>query len=89
LDIIDLEKEDLLRVPGIGSEEAERVLRLIESLTVEEGANEEPAAGGPTEAELAEARELAADILGLKLPESKVSDRTVAVEPGPSPDERG
>jgi N utilization substance protein A len=90
LDIIDLEKEDLLRVPGIGPDEAERVLSLIESLTVEEGAAEESSAGGPTEAELAEARQLAADILGLKLPESNVSDSAVAVnEKGPSQNERG
>ncbi len=69
LDIIDLEREDLLRIPGIDADQADHVLQLIESLTVEEGAGEEqPAAGGPTEAELAEARELAADILGLPLP---------------------
>jgi N utilization substance protein A len=70
LDIIDLEREDLLRVPGIDADQADRVLQLIESLTVEEGSTEdaEPA-GGPSERELAEARELAADILGLPLPE--------------------
>ena len=69
LDIIDLEREDLLRVPGVGPDEADEVLNLIESLTVEEGAPEEAEAGdGPTEEELAEARELAADILGLPLP---------------------
>jgi hypothetical protein len=65
LDIIDLEKEDLLRVPSLSAEQAERVLRLIESLTVEEGATEE-AAAGPSAKDLAEARELAADILALK-----------------------
>lgn len=90
LDIIDLEKEDLLRIAGIGPDEAERVLGLIESLTVEEGASEETPAGGPTEAELAEAKELAADILGLKLPASKVTDtREAESEPGASQDERG
>jgi N utilization substance protein A len=70
LDIIDLEKEDLLRISGVSAEQADEVLRLIESLTVEEGAADEAAqaAGGPTEAELAEVRELAADILGLPLP---------------------
>jgi N utilization substance protein A len=74
LDIIDLEREDLLRVPGIGPDEADEVLSLIESLTVEEGAPEEAeAAGGPTAQELAEARELAADILGLPLPEREGS----------------
>ena len=70
LDIIDLEREDLLRVSGIGPDEADEVLSLIEALTVEEGAPEEAEApGGPTAEELAEARELAADILGLPLPE--------------------
>jgi N utilization substance protein A len=73
LDIIDLEREDLLRVPGVGPEEADEVLSLIEQLTVEEGAPEEAEANnGPTAEELAEARELANEILGL--PSS--SDRT-------------
>jgi N utilization substance protein A len=66
LDIIDLEKEDLLRVPSLSAEQAEHVLQLIESLTVEEGSSDESAAGGPSEQDLAEARELAADILSLK-----------------------
>lgn len=70
LDIIDLEREDLLRIAGIDSDQADHVLRLIESLTVEEGAAEEQEpADGPTEQELAEARELANEILGLPLPE--------------------
>jgi N utilization substance protein A len=70
LDIIDLEREDLLRVPGIDGAQADRVLQLIESLTVEEGAAEEhDPASGPSEQELAEARQLAADILGLPLPD--------------------
>lgn len=67
LDIIDLEREDFLRVSGISVEQADEMLRLIESLTVEEGATEEQ--GGPTPEELEEARQLAADILGLPLPE--------------------
>jgi transcription termination/antitermination protein NusA len=65
LDIIDLEREDLLRVPGMTPELTDEVLRVIDSLTVEEGASEEASAqDGPTRAELAEA----ADILGLPLP---------------------
>ncbi|MGH7505037.1 MAG: transcription termination factor NusA [Longimicrobiales bacterium] len=69
LDIIDLERDDLARIPGITPEDADDMLRLIESLTVED-AGEESASpeGGPSEAELAEAREFAADILGLPLP---------------------
>ena len=71
LDIIDLEREDLLRIPGIGPEQADNVLRLIESLTVEEGATEESSTAAETglsPEELEEAKELAADILGLPLP---------------------
>jgi N utilization substance protein A len=66
LDIIDLEKEDLLRVPSLSEEQADGLLRLIESLTVEDGAGDDAAPADPSEADLAEARQLAADILGLK-----------------------
>ena len=65
LDIIDLERQDLERIPGIGPDEADEVLRLIEALTVEEG--QEEAATGPTAEEMEEARGLAAEILGLPL----------------------
>jgi transcription termination/antitermination protein NusA len=76
LDIIDLEREDLLRVPGISAEQADSVLRLIESLTVEDSAAEEPTGlEGLSEAELEEAKELAADILGLPLPEARPRER--------------
>jgi transcription termination/antitermination protein NusA len=67
LDIIDLEREDLLRVPEMTPELADEVLRVIETLTVEEGANEDAQAqpqSGPSREDLAEA----ADILGLPLP---------------------
>ncbi|MEA3245492.1 MAG: transcription termination factor NusA [Gemmatimonadota bacterium] len=37
-DIIDLEKEDFLRLPGIAPEEAERIMKLIDELT-EDGAD--------------------------------------------------
>lgn len=75
LDIIDLEREDLLRVPGITAEQADNVLGLIESLTVEDSNSDETAPGteGMSEEEIAEAKELAADILGLPLPEPKGS----------------
>src|SRR5512135_3129616 len=65
LDIIDLERQDLERIPGIGPDEADEVLRLIEALTVEEG--QEEAASGPTAEEMEEARGLAAEILGLPM----------------------
>src|SRR5690606_27488837 len=63
LDIIDLEREDLLRVPGLTAEDADEVLRVIDQLTVEESASESTEGAGPTDAELAEAREVAAEML--------------------------
>lgn len=79
LDIIDLERDDLLRIPGISAEDADDVLRLIESLTVEDaGEDTTPSDGGPSEEELAEAREFAADILGLPLPERARADSAPA-----------
>jgi transcription termination/antitermination protein NusA len=42
-DVIDLEREDLLRIPAFGAEEADEVLALIEELTIED---ETDAAGG-------------------------------------------
>lgn len=67
LDIIDLDRSDLLAIPGIDGDEADAILRLIDELTVEENSVEEPEAEGPTGEELAEAREVAAEILGINL----------------------
>jgi transcription termination/antitermination protein NusA len=66
LDIIDLERDDLLRVPEMTPERADEVLRVIETLTVEDGGSEDAQqqAAGPSAADPAEA----ADILGLPLP---------------------
>ncbi|HEX6588023.1 MAG TPA: transcription termination factor NusA [Longimicrobiales bacterium] len=68
LDIIDLEREDFMRVEGIDAEAADRLVGIIEELTVVEDAagNDAASSGQPTEAELAEAREVAAEILGLE-----------------------
>jgi N utilization substance protein A len=41
-DIIDLEREDFLKLPGIAPEEADRIMAMINDLT-EEGSNEEAA----------------------------------------------
>ncbi len=46
-DIIDLEKDDFLKLPGIAPSEADRIMAMIDSLT-EEGADSDGAsAGGP------------------------------------------
>jgi N utilization substance protein A len=42
-DIIDLEREDFLRLPGIAPEEADRIMAMINELTTEEG---EPSGDG-------------------------------------------
>ncbi len=36
-DIIDLEREDLLRLPGIAPEEADRIIAMLDELTTDEG----------------------------------------------------
>jgi N utilization substance protein A len=47
-DIMDLEREDLLRLPGIAPEEADRIMAMIDELTTEEGGSESPDSGaGP------------------------------------------
>ena len=46
-DIIDLERDDYLRLPGITAGEAERVMAIVDELTTDDGAAEaEGAAGG-------------------------------------------
>lgn len=44
-DIIDIERDDLLRLPGIAPEEADRIMAIINELTTEEGGGD-AAAGG-------------------------------------------
>lgn len=49
-DVIDMEREDFLRVPGLGADEADRLMAEIERLTVEdeeEAAERDEAAPGP------------------------------------------
>src|SRR5688572_1181088 len=54
-DIIDLEREDFLRLAGIAPEEADRLMTIIDELTTEEGAGEEPSAA--TESQIPEPAE--------------------------------
>lgn len=41
-DIIDLERDDLLRLPGIAPEEADRIMAIITELTTEDGSTDGP-----------------------------------------------
>ena len=55
-DVIDLEREDFLRLAGIAPEEADRLMNIINELTVEEGAEGEGSAESDTpESEIPEA----------------------------------
>jgi N utilization substance protein A len=78
LDIIDLERGDLLQVEGLGEEEADRILGLIDELTVVEGEPSEVAAGdviGETEASGSEADADASESEGV---EALVAGESVA-----------
>ena len=54
-DIIDLERDDFLRLPGIAPEEADRIMAIIDELTTEEEGDDGPSGGG-TSCRPAEAR---------------------------------
>ena len=45
-DIIDLEREDFLKLPGIAPEEADRIMALIDELTTEDGGGDQGASDG-------------------------------------------
>jgi N utilization substance protein A len=44
-DILDLEREDFLKLPGIAPEEADRIMTMIDELTTEDSGSEESAGG--------------------------------------------
>jgi N utilization substance protein A len=48
-DIMDLEREDLVRLPGIAPEEADRIMAMIDELTTEEGGGDSPEGGAAPE----------------------------------------
>jgi N utilization substance protein A len=48
-DIIDLEREDFLRLPGIAPEEADRIMTMLDELTEEGSGEEVPSASQPDE----------------------------------------
>ena len=60
-DVIDMEREDFLRVPGLGADEADRLMAEIERLTVEDE-DEGEAAEGASTSEGEEGAEAAADL---------------------------
>lgn len=75
LDIIDLEKDDFLKVPGLTETEADRLLEIIDELTVLEG---EAGAEAPVEAE---AMDVAPDGTGDESTEDEEAEEEVAAAP--------
>ncbi len=66
-DIIDFEREDFLAMEGVDEAAADRLVGIIDELTVvEEPATEE---SGPTAEEMEEVRQVAAEILGVDVSE--------------------
>jgi N utilization substance protein A len=47
-DILDLERDDFLRLPGIAPEEADRIIALINELTTDDNSGEAAAEDGGT-----------------------------------------
>ncbi len=45
-DILDLEREDFLKLPGIAPEEADRIMTMIDELTTDDAGDETQSAGG-------------------------------------------
>src|SRR6266513_372225 len=60
-DIIDLEREDFLRLPGIAPEEADRLMAIINELTTDEAPETAEEAVATTEADVEASSEMAAE----------------------------
>ena len=57
-DIIDLEREDFLRLPGIAPEEADRLMAIINELTTDDAAEAGEEAVATTEADVEASAEM-------------------------------
>jgi transcription termination/antitermination protein NusA len=66
-DIIDLDREDFLAIEGVGEAEADRLLEVIDELTVADDAEADVVSGEPSEEEMEEVRQVAAEILGVDM----------------------
>jgi transcription termination/antitermination protein NusA len=77
-DIIDLDREDFVALDGIDEAAADQLLSLIDELTVTDEA--EPAGSGPSAEEMEEARQMAAEILGVDVKSLAGGDEPAAAE---------
>ncbi|HUE76415.1 MAG TPA: transcription termination factor NusA [Longimicrobiales bacterium] len=73
-DIIDLEREDFTGIEGVSDEQADKLLGVIEELTVVDDASAEDE--GPSEDEMEEVRQVAAEILAVDV--ASLSDEPAA-----------
>ena len=70
-DIIDLDREDFLSIEGVEEEAADRLVAVIDELTVEETAEEPDAGQEARDADMADAKEVAAEVLGIEMDEEE------------------
>jgi transcription termination/antitermination protein NusA len=77
-DIIDLDRADFVAIEGIDETEADRLLAVIDDLTVTDDAPAEPVESGPSAEDMEEARQMAAEILGVDV--KTLSDPAVGDE---------
>jgi N utilization substance protein A len=81
LDIIDMERTDLLAVPDLGEAGADRVLEIIDELTVVEGEDPAAAESGPDAGAESDADEVEVDEAGAEAAAESSDDEPVE-EPG-------
>jgi N utilization substance protein A len=72
-DIIDLEREDFLRLPGIAPEEADRLMAIINELTTDEAPETGEEAVAKTEADVEASSEMASEG-GASAPDEAIPD---------------
>jgi N utilization substance protein A len=81
-DIIDLDRADFVSIEGVGEEAADTLVAIIEELTVEEIVEEDEAATDEEGEEMAEARRVAAEILGVDVEEDETVEAEAVEEGG-------
>jgi N utilization substance protein A len=80
-DIIDLDREDFLSIEGVEEEAADRLVAVIDELTVEETVDEaEAEAAAAADAELEDAKKVAAEMLGMDVAGDEAEESDAAVE---------
>ncbi len=87
-DIIDLDREDFLSIEGVEEEAADRLVAVIDELTVEETVEEPDAGQEARDAEMADAKKVAAEVLGIEMDEEEDEEPvTASVEGEPDEDQ--